>query len=520
MVQPLFDNSDSFVWDASTHRPHHSVPPPSNIFPGMPQNFALLATYVKLLGPSYVLKKETSKKKNPKIYPLDLLLHMHTKFEWKSGNVLHVKAFQVTKSMTPIMIFFLHNQTQLPMLKDQLVPLLQKAHSDLAHNSEKDEQLIPDFAFWANFPHVPKQATQGHKTFDSNHNANKKVIHIECNQEDASHLTKLFLKKNGTFLRIFGQFPHPTMPLGDDVDPSECIALCQMCGDHTGFHASVQYQSLFRFSTIDCTVLLHHDNKTGLPSATQTSIHDLLYLINLDDGGPLFQTIIPHTDSQRVNVVVPFSEEGDHQLAQINQQAAGYVYFYFISRGFHHADLIKLLWKSCDVQHVASIKALKWDLDHKCVILPQAEEVKVKHTSLHTQSWFVGIGQLHSAPPAKEYLDPELAFPLNDDPSIQTIHNKPNRHLQPPVTLGPPSSSSMSGVHGQQRGSVTFSPKTDDSLALAQLVQLCHDNLDLISRILESTDSAPHSTTWPHTKATDVSSKGTGAQVASVARGG
>lgn len=431
-----------------------STLPPIRSKAALPNNFTKLSDHIKLTNGYWVFAQSNNNKRPPQVYACmslgmnveigEALEKASFEFSRHGGMNLRIKSLQAFKSETPFLIMFVFNRLHQPTLKHELTIVLENAKAHLIEegllDADRADIAIPDFCFRSNNPRLPRDTgkTKPGK-YDSFANQGKKVLHVECSEADTAFMCQLLshVKEQGTLKKLWGKFAHLTHPLDNDAPPGDIHRLRRMSQAHTSFHCSVSSSTLYGITDLNAEAYLSegdHADDDGVnqgssgSTAMFVSIRDMLYKMQLPDGSPLFLTVIQRLNSKDVDVVVPNNAAAETRLAQMNKHTPGFLSHYWQDQGHPKAFISALLRRGCDPELVHSINSTTWDSKKLIITTPKDKEDDEALNLLEKQSWLISMPELEAEKDnemaAKRFTDPDLAFPLNDELSVNTIHGK------------------------------------------------------------------------------------------------
>jgi hypothetical protein len=144
--------------------------------------------------------------------------------------------------------------------------------------------------------------------------------------------------------------------------------------------------------------------------------------IQLENKAPLFQQLSQHASGQ-VDAVIPNTPEAELLAKKMNVQIAAWCHFYWKSTNPGGERFYKKLSDRAFNQ-VMLHEISECELDGKTmtVTLPTSTSELLKVIKFKNQDWFKNLAQADSSPPKKHFVNPNAAFPFQDDFSIGMIH--------------------------------------------------------------------------------------------------
>jgi hypothetical protein len=151
-------------------------------------------------------------------------------------------------------------------------------------------------------------------------------------------------------------------------------------------------------------------------------LRDMLYQIQLENKAPLFLQLSQHASGQ-VDAVIPNTPEAELLAKKMNVQIAAWCLFYWKSTNPGGERFYKKLSdRAFNQVMLHEIGECEWDGKKMTVTLPTSRSELLEVIEFKNQDWVKNLAQANSSPPKKHFVDPNAAFPFQDDFSIRTIH--------------------------------------------------------------------------------------------------
>jgi hypothetical protein len=153
------------------------------------------------------------------------------------------------------------------------------------------------------------------------------------------------------------------------------------------------------------------------------TLRNLLYRIMLDSKAPLFLQLSQRTLGE-VDAVIPNTAEAELLAEWINIRIAAWCHFYWKesnpgAKRFYR----KLSDRAFSQVLLHKIGKCTWDSRTKAVTSPSTQLEMSAIAEFEKQDWVKLLSQDDgAAPPKKAHVNPNVAFPFQDDFSVGTIH--------------------------------------------------------------------------------------------------
>jgi hypothetical protein len=155
------------------------------------------------------------------------------------------------------------------------------------------------------------------------------------------------------------------------------------------------------------------------------TLRDLLYRITLESKAPLFLQLSWRTSGE-VDAVIPNTTEAELMAKRMNVQIAAWCHFYWKeSNPGAKRFYCKLSKRAFSQVLLHEIGGCTWDSSMKAVTSPSTQSEMSAIAEFEQQDWVKLISQDdHAQQPKRTQVDPNLAFPFQDDFSVGTIHGE------------------------------------------------------------------------------------------------
>jgi hypothetical protein len=222
--------------------------------------------------------------------------------------------------------------------------------------------------------------------------------------------------------KFFGKFAKFTATPSNNAHMSECVSLCRCIQGHLNFHLSSTSITIHGIENINGSEVLR--NAADKKAIAKLTLQDLLYCIRLESNAPLFLQL-SQCSTGEVNAVIPNTPEAKTMAEKMSIQIAAWCHFYWKytnpgAEKFYH----KLIDRAFNQVLCHEISLCSWDAETKVVTSPRVMIEMAAIAEFEQQDWvkqLTGGGSLPNGS-AKQHVDPNVAFPFDDEFSIGTIH--------------------------------------------------------------------------------------------------
>jgi hypothetical protein len=325
------------------------------------------------------------------------------------------------------MLLFVCNGTDQASIISDTKQMLDTALDDIKQHGmlpkEFENRDIPHFTIRLNVPRLPAETKSSkNKGYDHNKEHGKKAFHFKVAKEEINYFQ--YLSAHAHWMRLnmkyFGKFAKYTATLGNTASLSDCTHLRRCIQGHLNYHISSTNITLNGIDMLDASEYLK--NPAG-KTIVQLTLRDLLYRIMLESKAPLFLQL-SQRKSGEVDAVIPNTAEAELLAEWINVQIAAWCHFYWKesnpgAKKFYR----KLSDRAFSQVLLHEIGKCTWDSRTKAVTSPSAQLEMSAIAEFEQQDWVKLLSQDDGAtPPKKAHVNPNVAFPFQDDFSVGTIH--------------------------------------------------------------------------------------------------
>ncbi len=290
---------------------------------------------------------------------------------------------------------------------------------------EYANQNILVFSLRLNVPHLPeKKYAQDNRAYDHISEQGKKASHLEVAKSDIPFYTFLACHAHRMKLDIkyFGKFAKFTATLGINAPLSNCNHLRRCIQGHLNFHLSSISITSNGINNLDAYEALR--NTANSSKITPLSLRDMLYRIQLANKLPLFLQLSQRSSGE-VDAIIPNKPEAEIMAKRINVQVAAWCHIYWKATNPGGERFYKKLSDRAFSQVLLhEISKGVWDAEEMSVSLPNAQSELSAVMEFKNQDWVKNIAQADQHNLKKKHVDPNVAFPFQDDFSVGTIHGK------------------------------------------------------------------------------------------------
>ncbi len=284
-------------------------------------------------------------------------------------------------------------------------------------------------------PRLPSDTKKNdNKAFDHYREQGKKAFHFKVAKEDVAFFK--FLSGHAHQLRLdnkfFGNFAKFTATLSNNAPLSDCISLRRCIQGHLNFHLSSTSITIHGIDALDALKVLR--NAADKKTIAKFTLRDLLYRIRLKSNAPLFLQL-SQQPTGKVDAVIPNTPEVKTMTEKMKVQIAAWCHYYWkdINPGVEKFYR-KLSDRAFNQVLRHEISACTWDAATKVVTSPRAQTEMAAIAEFEQQDWvqqLIGGGSKTNGA-AKQHVDPNVAFPFDDNFSVGTIHGANATKSPPP----------------------------------------------------------------------------------------
>ncbi len=226
------------------------------------------------------------------------------------------------------------------------------------------------------------------------------------------------MRLDNKFFRKFAKF---TATLSNNAPMSKFVSLWRCIQGHLNFHLSSTSITIHGIDTLDASEVLR--NVADKRTIAKFTLRDLLYQIRLESNAPLFLQLSQRPTGE-VDAVIPNTPGAKTMAEKMKVQIATWCHFHWKDT---NPGAEKFYCKLSDrafnqVLH-HKISLCTWDAGTKVVTSPRAMTEMAAIAEFEQQDWVQQLtgGGSTSNVPARQHVDPNVAFPFEDDFPIGTI---------------------------------------------------------------------------------------------------
>ncbi len=325
-----------------------------------------------------------------------------------------------------MLLFVCNGMDQASIISDTK-QMLDTALDDIVQHGMLPEEFknrdIPHFMIRLNVPCLLAETkSSNNKGYDHYKEHGKKAFHFKVAKEEINYFRYLSAHAHRMRLDVkyFGKFVKYTAKLGNTAPLSDCTLLRRCIQGHLNYHISSTNITLNGIDMLDASEYLK--NPAG-KTIVQLTLRDLLYRITLESKAPLFLQLSQRTSGE-VDAVIPNTAEAELLAERINIQIAAWCHFYWKesnpgAKRFYR----KLSDRAFSQVLLHKIGKCTWDSHTKAVTSPSARLEMSAIAEFEQQDWVKLLSQDDGAvPPKKAHVNPNVAFPFQDNFSVGTIH--------------------------------------------------------------------------------------------------
>jgi hypothetical protein len=203
---------------------------------------------------------------------------------------------------------------------------------------------------------------------------------------------------------------------------SDCVSLRRCIQGHLNYHLSSTSVTFHGIDNLDATeVLRNAADKRALATFT---LRDLLYRIRLVSNAPLFLQLSQRSTG-KVDAVIPNTSEAETMAERMNVQIAAWCFHYWKDTNPGAEKFYrKISDRAFSQTLIHEISECTWDAATKVITSPRARTEKAAIEEFEEQDWVKQLTGRNSttAGTGRKHVDPNVAFPFQDDFSVATIH--------------------------------------------------------------------------------------------------
>jgi hypothetical protein len=365
------------------------------------------------------------------------------KFSCLGGKILYKKQHQAKETETPLMLLFVCNGTDQASITSDAKQMLNTVLDDIKQNGmlpeEFENKVIPHLTLCLNMPRLPaKTKSSNNKGYHHYKEHGKKAFHFKVTKEEVNYFKYLSAHAHRMKLDIkyFGKFAKFTGKLGSNAPLSDCTRLRRCIQGHLNYHLSLTGIMINGIDMLDASEYLR--NPANGKSIVQLTLRDLLYRITLENKAPLFLQL-SQRPSGEVDAVIPNTAKAELMAEKMNVQIAAWCHFYWNEsnpggKRFYR----KLSDRAFSQVLLHEIGDCTWDSSLKAVTSLSAQSEMSAIAEFKQQDWVKLLLQDSGAQQlTKAHIDPNVAFPFQDDFSVGTIRGANAKAATPSTAASP-----------------------------------------------------------------------------------
>jgi hypothetical protein len=362
--------------------------------------------------------------------------------EWKRGNgiQLRIKNIPSVSTMTPVLLYFLHNNNKDGSLLYELKNLLGRTQElmidDYTLDEEDWDRAIPPMAIRRNVPFIPRQDKRQFNGWPSQLKMARKAIHIEVATEEAEFIKTLCkeAKVRGLFTPIWGKRVFATEPLGWESLDGDMIRMGRISQKHINYHASMIVDKLAGVNDLNAKADIK-DARDPTKTVCTMTLRDCLYNFwKMENGSSLFGEIHQAGPMGNVEVVIPNTKEAEDMLVMMNKHFACYFVNYLKDLKVDEDFIQTIAGRGLELTLLHEVNDCKWDSEKKELLTPE-DIAGGEEDELEEETWYVDhvakfMENNKQANKKKQYAAPEALFNLDDEHSCKTINQKNDKEYE------------------------------------------------------------------------------------------
>ncbi len=279
--------------------------------------------------------------KNPTIYfsmafatdeePENFLARISHEWHRRGGIMLKVKDLQSFDGDMILCLFNVSTGTKKKTVLEKLCEILSKAQALAQDNDPTDFSWDPaDLPRFSSLPALelklmspktPGQDTSQYNKLSWRVQANRKVLHVECDKRFSADIKRLaqIAKDYKLVSKMWGKHTHISKIVDKDLNPSKIKRLARVAQVHCNYQCAMVLKDVTGITNLNGHADLYQE---GMSKPLRFTLRKLLLqYLRLSDGGQLLAEI--HQSSKvmgRVQVVVPNSPEAEQMILMMNKK--------------------------------------------------------------------------------------------------------------------------------------------------------------------------------------------------------
>jgi hypothetical protein len=220
--------------------------------------------------------------------------------------------------------------------------------------------------------------------------------------------------------RFFGKFSKLMDTLWNNAPLSNCTHLRRCIQDHLNFHLSSTSITIHGTDNLDAAETLRI--LANGSAIARLLLRDMLYQIQLENKAPLFLQL-SQCASRQVDALIPNTPEAELLAKEMNVQIAAWCHFYWKSTNpggerFHK----KLSNHAFNQVMLHKIGKCEWDKKDNDSDIANIKIRAIRSNQIQKSRLGQEPCPSQLQPTQKKIVDPNAAFPFQDDFSIRRIH--------------------------------------------------------------------------------------------------
>ncbi len=374
------------------------------------------------------------------------------------------------------MLLFVCNGTDQASIISDTKQMLNTALDDIEQNRMLPEEFenkdIPHFTLCLNIPRLPaKTKPSNKKGYNHYKEHGKKAFHFKVAKEEINYFKYLSAHPHRMKLdaKYFGKFAKFTGTLGNNALLSDCTRLRQCVQGNLNYHLSSTCITINGINMLDASKYLC--NPGNRKSIARFTLRNLLYRITLENKAPLYLQL-SQPPSGEVDAIIPNTAKAEQMAERMNNQIAAWCHFYWKeSNPGYKRFYRKLSDRAFNQVLLHEIGQCTWDSSLKAVTSPSTQSEMSAIAEFKQQDWVKLLLQDSNAQqPTKVHIDPNVAFPFQDDFSAGTIYSA-NKNTSAPSEAAAPSATEIMENQDNKDNVRVLSTKTSSETQLTSLLE-------------------------------------------------
>jgi hypothetical protein len=306
-----------------------------------------------------------------------------------SGVHLTIKDLQSFESKTVLSCFNMFTQTNKSVLHAELEDILTQAQARAQEidptefwwsaDETPENSSLPPIELRLQNPKLPGQDPSHYSKLSWRVQANRKVLHVECDKKFTSNIKRLmhYVKECGLVEKFWGRHAHISEVVDKGSSPSKIKRLIKVAQHHTSYQCSMMLEDINGIVYLNGKTAVK-DEITGNVIRVVSLRTLLLRYLHLSNGHQLIAEIHQANGVMGpVQAVIPNTPEAERMIVMMNKNFPAYVGNVLRDQGFDGGFLWELLKATCCQMKLAECESCTWD-EETGTLITQKEKAQKK----------------------------------------------------------------------------------------------------------------------------------------------